>query len=182
MGEVETINSDFNGNGQYGLYAHSMDGDITLAGVEASYNGVKGAYLDAGYTCPGRGLYIIRHLQQGDLPRPLATGPRFVAAINVSVEQDGQPIAVEEEGGYFVVSFKIPEGMENQRFSILFWDPAANNGEGDWVELPPQMVGGPIPLHPNVQDNMLILRGVYQEDGYVRVKVNFTGTFVLVAR
>lgn len=133
------------------------------------------------YGCPGRGMYLIHHLQQGDLPGPLATGPRFISALNVSVDQDGQPLIVEEEGGYFVVSFKIPEGMENEHFSILFWDPSANNGAGDWVELPRQQVGGAIPLHPGAQDGMLILRGVYREDGYVRVKVNFTGTFVLIA-
>ncbi len=134
------------------------------------------------YACPGRGLYLIHRLQEGELPGPIATGPRFVSAINVSVEQDGQPIIVEKEGGYFIVSFKIPEGMEGQHFSILFWDPSANNGAGDWVELPRQQAGGAIPLHPGSNDGMLILRGVYQEDGYVRVKVNFTGVFALIAR
>lgn len=133
------------------------------------------------YTCPGRGLYLIQHLQEEQLPGRLATGPRFVAAIDLSVEQDGEPLLVEEEG-YFVISFKIPEGMENEQFSILFWDPSANNGAGDWVELPPAMAGGPFPLHPNApEDGMLILRGMYREDGYVKIKVNFTGIFVLVA-
>ncbi|MEZ0396360.1 MAG: hypothetical protein ABWK53_08050 [Anaerolineales bacterium] len=134
------------------------------------------------YGCPGRGMYLIHRLQEGELPGPIATGPRFVSAINISLEQDGQPVLVDKEGGYFVVSFKIPEGMEDWHFAILFWDPSANNGAGDWVELPPQQVGGPIPLHPGSDDGMLILRGVYREDGYVRVKVTFTGTFALIAR
>ncbi|MBN2385448.1 MAG: right-handed parallel beta-helix repeat-containing protein [Anaerolineales bacterium] len=136
------------------------------------------------YACPGSGLFLIHHVSEEDLPAPLATGPRFVAAVTLSVEQDGQAIITEEQGGYFLITFRIPEGMADERFSILFWDETANDGEGDWVELPrDQFDGQPIPLHPDTpEDEMLILRGVREEGGFVTVKVTFTGTFVLVAR
>jgi hypothetical protein len=38
-------------------------------------------------------------------------------------------------------------------------------------------------LHPDTpEDGMLILEGVYQKGNCMCVRVNFTGTFVLVAR
>lgn len=136
------------------------------------------------YTCPGGGMFIIHHLNQGELPAPLAVGPRFVAAMGVDVSQDGAPKIVEEEGGYFLVTFQIPANMADEQFSILYWDPTAKSGEGDWIELPrDRFRGESYPLHPETpEDEMLILRGVRQQGNTVTVKVNFTGTFVLVAR
>ncbi|MFH2103745.1 MAG: right-handed parallel beta-helix repeat-containing protein [Chloroflexota bacterium] len=136
------------------------------------------------FVCPGSGLFLIEHLTQEELPGPLATGPRFVAAIKVSLEKDGEPVKVLEEGGYFQVTFDIPEELVRGSYSILYWDETARNGQGDWVELPRDQFGGEnFPLHPDTpEDNMLILRGVRVQDDNVSVKVNFTGTFVLVVR
>lgn len=42
-----TGNSEFNGNGTFGIQAATDDGNVTLTDIEASYNQVKGAYLKA---------------------------------------------------------------------------------------------------------------------------------------
>jgi hypothetical protein len=135
--------------------------------------------------CPAEGSFLVEHLAEDELPGELPPGPEFLSALTVSgTDADGNPIEVLPPGAAMLVSFDIPEGMENARFAILFWDEAANEGAGDWVELPREQLGmGPLPLHPDTpEDNMLILRGVREDEGKVTVKVNFTGTFVLIAK
>lgn len=46
-GDISVTGGTFNTNGTFGVQAQSGDGNITLTGVEASYNGVKGVYLIA---------------------------------------------------------------------------------------------------------------------------------------
>jgi len=74
--------------------------------------------------------------------------------------------------------------MEGKLFSILFWDPEANGGQGDWVELPLARSFGAskFPLHPENPDDPRMSSGVQVVDGKVTVTVNFSGIFVLVAR
>lgn len=31
--------------------------------------------------------------------------------------------------------FEIPEGLAGHEFVVMYWDPSAKNGEGDWIEL-----------------------------------------------
>lgn len=134
--------------------------------------------------CPAEGSFTVQHVPQEELPGDLPLGPRFVSALTIEgTDAEGQPVKVLEDG-HFLVSFAIPEGMERSHFSILYWDESANDGSGGWVELPLDRLGlGTVPLHRDApEDGMLILRGVRQEGGEVTVKVNFTGTFVLVAR
>jgi hypothetical protein len=46
-GTVNVTGGHFNGNGTFGVQAQTQDGDITLDGITASLNQVKGAYLNA---------------------------------------------------------------------------------------------------------------------------------------
>jgi hypothetical protein len=124
-------------------------------------------------------------LSQEELPGQLPLGPRFVSAVTFSgTDPDGNPVLVLPAGASLLVSFDIPAGMERFHFSILYWDPTLHDGAGDWVELPADRLGhGILALHSDTpEDNLLILRGVRQDEGKVTVKVNFTGTFVLIAK
>jgi hypothetical protein len=87
-------------------------------------------------------------------------------------------------GSWMQLCFKIPDGMEGKHFAILYWDTAANGGAGGWIEMPMNQFGGQVfSLHPDTpEDGMKILEGVYQKGNSICVKVNFTGTFILVAR
>ena len=67
--------------------------------------------------------------------------------------------------------------------------PGPKAGAGAWVELPPYAArpdGSPLVhrLHPSASpdDRMYILGGVRVFGDTATVKVNFTGTFILVAR
>ena len=82
------------------------------------------------------------------------------------------------------ITFPVPEGMENKKFSIMYWDAAAGGGKGAWIEMPLSQFAGPVfPLHPDTpEDGLKVLCGVCQGKGCVSLTVNFTGTFILVAR
>ena len=71
-----------------------------------------------------------------------------------------------------------------KRLSILYWDPTANDGQGDWIELPFEQFGGVyFPLYPdNPEDGRQLCSGFERSGDTVSVTVNFPGTFVLVAR
>ncbi len=134
--------------------------------------------------CPVDGDFIVERVPQDKLPGALPTGPIFVDALTISLKQGLEAVTVLKDGGYFVVSFKVPEEFKGKRFSIMYWDVTAKDGAGTWVELPrEQFAGQEFPLHPETpEDGMEILRGVYDYKDYVSVKVNFTGTFALIAR
>jgi hypothetical protein len=134
--------------------------------------------------CPADGNYLIERNTKDNLPGPLPLGPAFVDSVTISLDKDGQPVKVLTDGGYFLVSFVVPEAFQDKFLSVLYWDETANNGAGAWVEMPrEQFLGQTFPLHPNnPDDGMTILRGVQQADNCVTLKVNFTGVFVLIAR
>ncbi len=54
-GLINVTGGFFNGNGSFGIQAQSEDGDITLSGVTASLNKVKGAYLS---TCRLGNIFV----------------------------------------------------------------------------------------------------------------------------
>ena len=130
--------------------------------------------------CPVEDPITVTDIAEEDLPGRPPAGATVVGAMDVAVDD----LTVLPDGGWITVSFVIPEGMEDKHFSILFWDPAANDGNGAWIELPMNQFAGQVyPLHPDTpEDGMLILEGVYQCGNCVYVKVTFTGTFLLVAR
>jgi hypothetical protein len=134
--------------------------------------------------CPADGDFLVERLTEDKLPGPLPLGPLFVDSLTISlaVGEDGSSLL--EDGGYYLLSFKIPEELKGKRFAIVFWDVTLNSGSGGWLELPyDQFAGQAFPLHPETpEDGMKVLRGVSVHDGVVSAKVNFTGTFALIAR
>jgi hypothetical protein len=131
-------------------------------------------------SCPAEEAITVTTVGEDDLPGPL---PRSVTLIEGLVVVSGDT-ALLPGGGSVQMCFAIPDGMEGKHFAIMYWDPTANGGAGAWIELPMNQFGGQIfQLHPDTpEDGMLILEGVYQKGNCMCVRVNFTGTFVLVAR
>ncbi len=124
-----------------------------------------------------------------DLPAPLPAGLTLVSGMTIGLEKDGNPVTVVTEGGYITLSFPIPADKPDAHYTILYWDPAAKGGAGDWVELPPyetRLDGTPIghSLHPKAEpdDHMRILSGVRTVGDHVKATVNFTGLFILVEK
>lgn len=134
--------------------------------------------------CPFTGQSVAEQVDQDHLPDHIPAGPTFISAVSVGLTANGQPVEGLEDDATLTVSFDIPEGMESKHFSVLYWDPTANNGQGAWIELPQaRNRHAEMPLHANNPDDLRkILDGVHQEDGRVSVTVNFPGIFALVGR
>jgi hypothetical protein len=108
--------STFNNNGSYGIYAHVVDGDINVIGVQASYNGVKGAYLIASCTCLGNifvsdslfvengtyGVYALTNEGDITLDNVLVTGDDGVAGVDDDLTNIGAFLRTENGGNVFV--------------------------------------------------------------------------------
>jgi len=134
--------------------------------------------------CPFTGDSLAQEIGVDGLPATLPPGPDFVAAVSVGMTTDGQPVSSLGADSSVTISFDIPEGMDGKKFYILYWDPAAKDGQGDWIELPlQQFPASEFPLNPPIpDDNRTVLSGVQVVDGQVTATVNFPGTFALVAR
>jgi hypothetical protein len=122
------------------------------------------------------------------LPQSLPAGAQFVTAYTMTVSGAAQTVTLLPNGVSGVVSFLIPGGSDASEYALLFWDPSADQGTGEWVELPSiaqtNESGTALPLQEN--DNRFILTGTRLVDNgnetRVEATVNFTGTFVVVAR
>jgi hypothetical protein len=134
--------------------------------------------------CPFSGESQIEAVEKDKLPHELPVGPNFVSAVSVDLTKDGQHVEGMTEGGKITLSFKIPADMKNGHFSILYWDPNAKDGAGDWVELPLDQFGGAeFPLNPDdPNDKRTIFSGLEVHGDTVTVTVNFPGVFALVSR
>lgn len=139
--------------------------------------------------CPVEGEATASPVPADGLPGPLPAGRTYVSGASVDMTKDGQPVLTITEGGYLKIAFTIPEDLRGKSLAILYWDPIPNGGAGGWVELPPYAArpdGSPLVhrLHPSASpdDRMYILGGVRAFGDTATVKVNFAGTFVLVAR
>ena len=137
------------------------------------------------FGCPFEGSVSLEGLLEEELPGSLGAGAEFVSAIMYGMTNtEGLEVLVNPDGT-ITLKFKIPEDSNARAYDILYWDPSANNGAGAWVTLPQYKFGQPqaVSLNPgDPEDGRLITRGVKQKGEYVTVTVNFTGTFVLVAR
>jgi hypothetical protein len=133
--------------------------------------------------CPYEGNGEVTDTPESELPDDLPVGLTFADAVTIGLDSEGNPITVLEDG-LIDLTFKIPEDLMGKRLSILYWDPTAKDGAGDWIELPFDQFGGAyFPLYPdNPDDGRLLCSGFKQEGDTVTVTVNFPGTFVLVAR
>jgi hypothetical protein len=132
--------------------------------------------------CPFNGSVIVENITE--LPGKLPVGLTFGDAISIGLEEDGVPVDVMDDGGLITITFVIPEELLDKHLSILYWDPTANDGQGDWVELPLEQFGGAeFPLYPeDPEDGRMICSGFDQSGNTVSVTLNFPGEFVLVAR
>lgn len=135
--------------------------------------------------CPVEGEAAASPLPETGLPGPLPTARTYVSGLTVERLKDGQPAPGITEGGYLTLSFEVPKELRGKSLAVLYWDATA----GAWVELPAYAArpdGTPLVhrLHPEAtpDDLMYILGGVRVYGDSVKVKVNFTGSFVLVAR
>ena len=137
------------------------------------------------FGCPFEGSVTLEGLLEEELPGPLGAGAEFVSAITYGMtDLEGLEVTVNPDGT-ITLKFKIPEDSDARAYDILYWDTSANNGAGAWVTLPQYKIGQPqaVALNPgDPEDGRLITSGVKQKGDYVTVTVNFTGTFVLVAR
>jgi hypothetical protein len=105
------------------------------------------------FPCPINDIAFTQPLDEDELPGALADDQKFLSALKTGLTRDG--VTVDENDRPMQVSFLIPEGVDVETLSILYW-----NGT-EWVDL-----GGEV-----------------SEDGlYFEVSTNFVGTFVLVSK
>jgi hypothetical protein len=122
------------------------------------------------------------------LPGELPGGKdNYASALELTLTKEGSEVNLIENG-VATVFFNIPEELKDKNpvFGIMYWDETANNGKGAWVELPARATDEngkniSFPLH-DPSDGKFTMVGVYSEDGYVKVEVNYTGTFALVIK
>jgi hypothetical protein len=136
------------------------------------------------FDCPFEGSTTLAGLNEAELPGPLGAGANFLAGLSIGLLDPDQVVITINEDGTIVVTFLLPEGASGRTYDILYWDPAANGGQGSWVTLPRARFGaGPSPLNPDdPTDGRRVKSGVRNDGKTVSVTVNFTGVFVLVGR
>lgn len=114
-----------------------------------------------------------------ELPAALPEGATFASAMEVALSRNSQGFEILPNGVDMTISFVIPYELAGKTFSVLYWDPKANDNRGGWIELPNK----PSKLHPDQPDDLRRLTvGVHSSNGRVKATLNFTGLFVLLAR
>jgi hypothetical protein len=197
-GSILVMCGNYNGNGEYGIYAEDassldlqgpvilgngnssdeyfFDGPVTISedctipspanekkekyeGVSSVCEGTTTAtfLLSSGdfvvFPCPINDQAFVKAILEKDLPEKLEEDLKFLSALNTNVIRDNA--VVEELEKPVVVSFVIPQGIDPQTLSILFWDGT------EWIEL----------------------EGQVSADGlYFEVSTSLAGTFVLVSK
>jgi len=128
---------------------------------------------------------IVLPLDPMALPGPLPEGLSLHEAVLVELP----PVSATTLplGTYARLAFLPTPPSDAHELSILYWDPIAGNGLGDWVQLPESQVQdgrvAPTLLNPEIYGDLrAILAGVrVMPDGKVSVLVSFTGIFALVS-
>ncbi len=144
----------------------------------------SGDYAEFAGLCSYRA--ILTQLSLPALPVPIPSDRAVASAVEVVLLDHESLLGVLPDGAGLTVSFAAHPEITLTGFQILYWDPALNEGAGDWVQLPAEdLMSGtePVPLHPDqIEDGRRIVRGVHLTSaGTVGVSLNFTGVFVLVA-
>ncbi len=103
--------------------------------------------------CPINEYAVVNQTPEAGLPVPLEDDLDFISAMTALVIRANQPVESLEDP--MLVSFIIPNGMEDAGFAIRFWDGT------EWVEV----------------DGQLSNDGLYFE-----ATTNLTGTFVFVKK
>lgn len=139
----------------------------------------NGSWVNVG--CPFEGFSNLEELPAANLPGQLGAGTEFVSGVTVSLT-DEEGNATLNEDGTVTINFVIPQNSRARSYSILFWDPTLNNGEGGWVKLPVFEFGTSFPLHPDdPDDDRVIISGVQQVGNTLTFTVNFPGVFIMVS-
>ncbi len=125
-----------------------------------------------------------------ELPTNLPVIPQnteIISALSVALLDGAAPVDVIAGDETFIVSFVVPSNMQGDEFSILYWDPTLNNGQGDWVELEITKMAWDPSLNNGLggwTNSMSPLLGEVPApvgtEQRIAVEVNFTGLFVLV--
>jgi hypothetical protein len=191
-----TGTNTFNNNVGTGMYVYS-DGVITIHNITATGNGMEGAVLLNGINGPSNKMvFTSTNIFQGngglypDWYSDLYIGldDDFVQYTNVTTHghMTLQPVPMDQlpeslpEGASFiaglqvldiadevVISFRIPDGMQDAEFKILYWDGS------EWLDLETAAF----------EDGRMVKdSGHKTENGYFQATVNFGGVFVLVQK
>ena len=105
------------------------------------------------FPCPIQDEGRIELVSNDALPGSLPEGNEFISAFTTVLFKDGKPQETSEES--IIISFMIPDGVDKEGLSILYW-----NGT-EWTDL----------------------GGAVSADGlYFQVPTNLIGTFVLVSK
>jgi hypothetical protein len=115
------------------------------------------------FLCPIRGDASVESLDGETLPGDLPDGATFASALDGALHDgDSEPLP-----GKVIISFLIPEGLEDADLAILFWTGS------EWVDL----------QGTSFDDGRTVFDGGHHTgDGHFEASTNFTGTFVLVAK
>jgi hypothetical protein len=121
------------------------------------------------------------------IPEELPSGLKFVDSMEVIVMNGSQEVTVLPRNSSNTISFLVdPETSLDAIYSILYWDPNTNKGEGGWVSLPVMPVTASVenynqsldPSDPS--DQRVVIVPVYKlGNSRIQVTTNFAGIFVL---
>ncbi len=116
------------------------------------------------FKCPISGSATLNSLANDGLPDNLSKDVNFVSGLVAVQSPTGSDKALD---GQVIVSFIIPESVQNANLAILYWDG------GQWVDL----------KSASFQDGRAVINGGYVTgDGYFEAVTNFSGNFVLVTK
>ena len=125
-------------------------------------------------------------LRPEDLPA-LPDGMSFVSAVKIVLMDDGVSVDRIPGDQPLILSFVIPPELIGSQFTILFWDPTLNGGQGGWVEIVPVLLvwdaalnnglGGWINATSAFFDAIPNPQGVEQR---IAIEIYLTGIYVLV--
>jgi hypothetical protein len=142
----------------------------------------NGTWVEFG--CPFEGFNLLEGLTEDQLPGTLGAGADFLYGLSIGLFDPDMVEIIFNEDGTITIVFLLPDASNARGYDILYWDPAANNGQGSWVTLPQSRFGGgATALNPeDPTDGRRVKSGVREDGRSMSVTVNFTGVFVLVAR
>jgi hypothetical protein len=85
---------------------------------------------------------MISDIQENGLAGSLAQGFTFVAGAKLDMLHGNAAVSTLPDGSSITLSFDIPAGKADATFAVLYWDPSANGGSGDWVKQETTIVDG----------------------------------------
>jgi hypothetical protein len=126
--------------------------------------------------CGGDLTATLNPINNSNLPGAIPEGYSFGGSFTANMLQGSTVQEVLPGGGTIGLSFVVPEELQGKELSILYWDAALNT----WIEIP--LTGGEETFTTSTP-GMKVLNGVsIGPDGKVNATLNFSGTFVLVAK